>query len=197
MRSAAPPLFGRRVPIQGMVMSDAGLSAAVQGGGDAAAVAAVRNITKRFPGVLANDKVSLDFRAGEIHVLLGENGAGKSTLIAILAACCSRTGRDLAGGECEDQPPRESSTGHRHGVPQLLVPSLSVIENLMLGGPWWQRLGRAAALKRFNELSILLGVTIAADALVGRLSLGEQQQVEIMRALWRGEKVLILERPPC
>src|SRR5215475_3660019 len=85
MRSAAPPLCGRRASIQGMPMSDAGLSPAVRGGSDAAPVAAVRNITKRFPGVLANDKVSLDFRAGEIHVLLGENGAGKSTLIAILA----------------------------------------------------------------------------------------------------------------
>src|SRR5262245_63737374 len=65
----------------------------------------------------------------------------------------------------------------------------------MLGGPWWQQLARGAALKRFAELSALLGVEIDADALVGRLSLGEQQQVEIMRALWRGEKVLILDEP--
>jgi simple sugar transport system ATP-binding protein len=77
----------------------------------------------------------------------------------------------------------------------LLVPSLTVIENLMLGGSWWQRLARTAALKRFQELSGLLGVNIDPDAQVGRLSLGEQQQVEIMRALWRGEKVLILDEP--
>ncbi len=180
-------------------MSDAGLSAAVQGGGDAAPVAAVRNITKRFPGVLANDKVSLDFRAGEIHVLLGENGAGKSTLIAILAGMQQPDeGEILLGGEpVKINSPRESLDRGIGTVFQhvLLVPSLSVIENLMLGGPWWQRLGRAAALKRFNELSALLGVAIDADALVGRLSLGEQQQVEIMRALWRGEKVLILDEP--
>ncbi len=180
-------------------MSDAGLSAAVQGGGDAAAVAAVRNITKRFPGVLANDKVSLEFRAGEIHVLLGENGAGKSTLIAILAGMQQPDeGEILLGGEpVKINSPRESLDRGIGTVFQhvLLVPSLSVIENLMLGGRWWQRLGRAAALKRFTDLSALLGVTIDADALVGRLSLGEQQQVEIMRALWRGEKVLILDEP--
>jgi simple sugar transport system ATP-binding protein len=63
-----------------------------------------------------------------------------------------------------------------------LVPSLSVIENLMLGGPWWQKLLRAPALARFKELSALLGVEIDPDVQVGRLSLGEQQQVEIMRA---------------
>src|SRR5262249_22318231 len=77
----------------------------------------------------------------------------------------------------------------------LLVPSLSVIENLMLGGRWWQKLLRKPALARFQELASLLGVEIDPDAQVGRLSLGEQQQVEIMRALWRGEKVLILDEP--
>src|SRR4030095_9465819 len=77
----------------------------------------------------------------------------------------------------------------------LLVPSLSVIEYLMLGGAWWQRLLRGPALARFKELSALLGVEIDPDAQVGRLSLGEQQQVEIMRALSRGEKGVILDRP--
>jgi len=65
----------------------------------------------------------------------------------------------------------------------------------MLGGRWWQRFARSPALKRFRELSDLLGVAIDSDAEVGRLSLGEQQQIEIMRALWRGEKVLILDEP--
>jgi len=173
-----------------------------RGGGDSgqvAPVAAVRNITKRFPGVLANDKVSLDFRAGEIHVLLGENGAGKSTLIGILAGMLRPDeGEILIGGtSVKIASPRESLERGIGTVFQhvLLVPSLTVIENLMLGGPWWQALGSGAALKRFRELSALLGVEIDADALVGRLSLGEQQQVEIMRALWRGEKVLILDEP--
>jgi ABC-type uncharacterized transport system ATPase subunit len=159
----------------------------------------VRDITKRFPGVLANDSVSLEFRAGEIHVLLGENGAGKSTLIGILAGMQQPDEGEIliAGRPVVIGSPRQSldlgiGTVFQH---VLLVPSLSVIENLMLGGPWWQRLGRAPALKRLGELSALLGVEVDPDAQVGRLSLGEQQQVEIMRALWRGEKVLILDEP--
>jgi general nucleoside transport system ATP-binding protein len=162
-------------------------------------VAAVRNVTKRFPGVVANDGVSLDFQSGEIHVLLGENGAGKSTLIAILAGMQQPDeGEILIGGKpVRIASPRASlllgiGTVFQH---VLLVPSLSVIENLMLGGPWWHKLLRGPALMRFKELSQLLGVEIDPDAQVGRLSLGEQQQVEIMRALWRGEKVLILDEP--
>jgi simple sugar transport system ATP-binding protein len=162
-------------------------------------VAAVRNVTKRFPGVVANDGVSLDFNAGEIHVLLGENGAGKSTLIGILAGMQQPDEGEILidGKPVRISSPRASlelgiGTVFQH---VLLVPSLSVIENLMLGGPWWQRLTRGPALARFHELSQLLGVTIDPDAPVGRLSLGEQQQVEIMRALWRGEKVLILDEP--
>jgi len=183
-------------------MSDTQTSTATRAGrdgGTAAPVAAVRDITKRFPGVLANDKVSLDFRAGEIHVLLGENGAGKSTLIGILAGMLQPDEGEILIDETPVKiaSPRESLERGIGTVFQhvLLVPSLTVIENLMLGGPWWQRLSRDAALKRFQELSALLGVEIDADALVGRLSLGEQQQVEIMRALWRGEKVLILDEP--
>jgi simple sugar transport system ATP-binding protein len=163
------------------------------------AVVAVRNVTKKFPGVVANADVSLDFNASEVHVLLGENGAGKSTLIGMLAGMQQPDeGEILIGGS----PVRIASPRHslELGIGTvfqhvLLVPSLTVIENLMLGGNWWQRLARSAALKRFQELSGLLGVQIDPDALVGKLSLGEQQQVEIMRALWRGEKVLILDEP--
>jgi ABC-type uncharacterized transport system ATPase subunit len=165
----------------------------------AAPVAAVRNVTKRFPGVVANDGVSLEFHAGEIHVLLGENGAGKSTLIGILAGMQQPDEGELLidGKPVRIASPRASlelgiGTVFQH---VLLVPSLSVIENLMLGGPWWRKLLRGPALARFRELSQLLGVGIDPDAQVGRLSLGEQQQVEIMRALWRGEKVLILDEP--
>jgi simple sugar transport system ATP-binding protein len=164
-----------------------------------APVAAVRDVTKRFPGVLANDRVSLEFHAGEVHVLLGENGAGKSTLIGILAGMQQPDEGEIliAGRPVRIGSPRESlelgiGTVFQH---VLLVPSLSVIENLMLGGPWSRRLARAPALARFQELSALLGVEIDPDTVVGRLSLGEQQQVEIMRALWRGEKVLILDEP--
>src|SRR5262249_53386499 len=102
--------------------------------------AAVRNITKRFPGVLANDAVPLEFRAGEVHVLLGENGAGKSTLIGILAGMQQPDEGEilLAGRPVRIGSPRESlelgiGTVFQH---VLLVPSLTVIENLMLGGDW-------------------------------------------------------------
>src|SRR5690606_5723083 len=87
--------------------------------------------------------------------------------------------------------PRESlalgiGTVYQH---VLLVPSLTVLENLMLGAPWWHRLDRRGALRRFRELSSLLAVQIDPEATVGRLSLGQQRQVEIMRALWRDAAV--------
>ncbi len=168
--------------------------------GDSAPPAiSLRGITKRFPGVLANDDISLDIRAGQIHVLLGENGAGKSTLISILAGIQQPDSGviELRGRRVRVGSPRESLDRGIGTVFQhvLLVPSLGVIENLMLGGPWWRPLDRAAVLGRFRELSAMLAVDIDPDARVGRLSLGQQQQVEIMRALWRDERVLILDEP--
>ena len=160
---------------------------------------ALSGITKRFPGVLANDAISLDFHPGEIHVLLGENGAGKSTLIGILAGMQQPDSGQihLRGEPVRLTSPRDSLDRGIGTVFQhvLLVPSLTVIENLMLGGAAWRPLDRMTVMARFRELSGLLGVQIDPDALVGRLSLGQQQQVEIMRALWRGEGVLILDEP--
>ncbi|HEV3179717.1 MAG TPA: ABC transporter ATP-binding protein [Steroidobacteraceae bacterium] len=162
-------------------------------------LAAVRNITKRFPGVLANERISLEFHAAEIHVLLGENGAGKSTLISMLAGMQQPDEGEIwiGGGPVVIASPRASlalgvGTVFQH---ELLVPSLTVIENLLLGGRWWQRMGQRAALERFRQLSGLLGVAIDPHAEVGRLSLGERQQIEIIRALWRGGKLLILDEP--
>jgi ABC-type uncharacterized transport system ATPase subunit len=156
-------------------------------------------ITKSFPSVIANDAISLTFLAGEIHVLLGENGAGKSTLMAILAGMQRPdSGKvQIRGKALEIASPRESldlgiGTVFQH---VLLVPSLTVLENLMLGGPWWARQGRTKSLERFCELRDLLAIEIDPDVAVQRLSLGQQQQVEIMRALWRGAEVLILDEP--
>lgn len=167
--------------------------------GDAVPAIALRGITKRFPGVLANDDITLDFRRGEIHVLLGENGAGKSTLIAMLAGMQQPDAGEIRvnGRRVRIGSPRESlnlgiGTVFQH---VLLVPSLTALENLMLGGAPWRRLDRPAAMARFRELGRLLGVDIDPHVPVGRLSLGEQQQVEIMRALWRGEDVLLLDEP--
>ncbi|MHA1564286.1 MAG: putative B6 ABC transporter ATP-binding protein [Alphaproteobacteria bacterium] len=160
---------------------------------------AVEGITKRFPGVIANDDVSLTFNPGEIHVLLGENGAGKSTLIGILAGMQQPDAGviRIAGKAVRLTSPRESLDRGIGTVFQhvLLVQSLTVIENLMLGGSWRRRLDRATAMARFRELSQLLAVSLDPDAEVGRLSLGEQQQVEIIRALWHGGQVLILDEP--
>jgi len=162
-------------------------------------VAALRQVTKRFPGIVALDRVSLEFHPGEIHVLLGENGAGKSTLVSLLAGMQQPDdGEILIGGTpvVIDSPRRSMDLGIGAVFQRvLLVPSLTVIENLMLGGSWARPLARGAALRRFDELSTLLGTRIDPNAPVSGLSLGEQQQVEIMRALWRDEKLLLLDEP--
>ncbi len=156
-------------------------------------------ITKTFPGVVANDDVSLALRRGEVHCLLGENGAGKSTLMAILAgmqqpdAGCIR----VAGDEVRISSPRVAlklgiGTVYQHST---LIGALSVIENLMLGDSRALRLDVARARKRLEEFGSMLGVEIDPDARAGDLALGRQQQVEIIKALWRGSRVLILDEP--
>jgi simple sugar transport system ATP-binding protein len=156
-------------------------------------------ITKWFPGVVANDAVSFSLYAGEVHVLLGENGAGKSTLIGMLAGMqqpdAGVIGIDGRAGAITS-PARALAQGigtvFQHG---MLVPTLTVADNLALGGRWWRRPGRAAIRARLAETCANLGLTINPDAVVGSLSLGEQQQVEIIRALWRGGKMLVLDEP--
>ena len=162
-------------------------------------VASVRQVTKRFPGIVALERVSVDLHAGETHILLGENGAGKSTLVSLLAGMQQPDeGEILLRGRLVriDSPRRARDLGigvvYQH---LLLVPSLTVLENLMLGGPWWRVLKRSAALERFVALSGMLGTHIDPDARVAALSLGEQQHVEIIRALWRDEKLLLLDEP--
>jgi len=139
--------------------------------------AALRKVTKRFPGIVALDDVSLTFRGGEIHVLLGENGAGKSTLMGLLAGMQQPDEGDILidGKPVIIDSPRHSMDLGIGAVFQqlLLVPSLTVIENLMLGGPWWKPLRRAAALRRFGALSHVLGVRINPDVPVTTLSRGE------------------------
>lgn len=182
-----------------MASSEGRSHAQLTAGADSAPVLSVRALTKRFPGIVANYAISLDFHAGEIHVLLGENGAGKSTLIGMIAGMQQPDSGEI----CLDAEPmrigspREAlnlgiGTVFQH---VLLVPSLTVIENLMLGGTWWQRLPRSVALARFGELSGLLGVQLDPDARLGDLALGAQQQVEIMRALWREARLLVLDEP--
>ncbi|MQA73813.1 MAG: ATP-binding cassette domain-containing protein [Solirubrobacterales bacterium] len=161
----------------------------------------LHGITKAFPGVLANDRVDLELRAGEVHALLGENGAGKSTLISILSGMYRPDAGEIRfqGREVEIDSPRAAielgiGTVYQH---LTLVPTLSVLENLMLGSHGGTgRLDLASANDRFAELARLLGVDFASGARAGALALGQQQQVEIMKALWRqGSRVLILDEP--
>lgn len=159
----------------------------------------LRGVTKRFPGVIANDDLSIQFEPAKVHALLGENGAGKSTLISMLAGMQQPDAGVIVvdGTAVRLSSPRQAlnlgiGTVYQH---TLLIRSLTVLENLMLGSPWWKRYNRAATLRRFEELSQVLTANIDPDAEVGRLSLGQQQQVEIMRALWHGERVLILDEP--
>jgi ABC-type uncharacterized transport system ATPase subunit len=160
----------------------------------------LRGITKAFPGVVANDRIDLDVHAGEVHALLGENGAGKSTLISILAGMYRPDSGAIRidGVERVIDSPRAAielgiGTVYQH---LTLVPTLSVMENLMLGiGSQGARLDLGKSRARFEELSKTLGVTFEADAPVGGLALGQRQQVEIMKALWRRSRVLVLDEP--
>ncbi len=154
-------------------------------------------VTKRFPGVLANDHVDLAIRAGEIHVLLGENGAGKSTLIGMLSGLVeSDAGEIRVDGQARRiASPRQAldlgiGTVFQH---VMLVPGLTVAENMALGAPWWRSPGRAALGRRLGEIGRGLGLSVRPEAVTGDLSLGEQQQAEILRALMRGSRVLVLD----
>jgi general nucleoside transport system ATP-binding protein len=156
-------------------------------------------ITKVFPGVLANDCVNLIVRRGEVHCLLGENGAGKSTLMNVLAGIyCPEEGTIRVGGkEVSITCPRDSidlgvGMVHQHSG---LIPTFTVLENLLLGQGEGVRLSVKKAQEGLTRLAGMLGVEVDPDIEVAQLSLGQQQQVEIIKALWQGSKVLILDEP--
>lgn len=168
-------------------------------GNSAAPLVRLSGVTKRYPGVVANSDVSVDLFAGEVHALLGENGAGKSTLIGMLAGVQQPDSGSISVGGRTVQigSPREAirlgiGTVYQHST---LVPTMTVAENLMLGQRAWQPMRRGAMLTRLAEVSALLGVRVDPDARADSLSLGQQQQIEIMKALWRGERVLVLDEP--
>ncbi len=160
-------------------------------------LAGLVGVTKRFTGVVAVDGVSLGFRAGEVHVLLGENGAGKSTIAGMLAGLQEPDEGHLtiAGRHVRLRSPTESLKLGINTVFQhvMLVPTLKVFENLVLGDAWWRRPPRRTIEKRVEELSRDFGLRLPLDAETGDLSLGEQQQIEIARALLRDSHVLILD----
>src|ERR687897_593819 len=173
---------------------------------DAPAVEALalqmRGITKRYPGVLANDRIDLDVRPGEIHALLGENGAGKTTLMNILYGLAKPDegtilldGAEVTLTGPSDAIARGISMVHQHF---MLVPVLSVAENIILGEETMANpifLDRNEADRRIVELGRRFGFEVDPDIKVGSLSVGWQQRVEILKALYRDAKILVLDEP--
>jgi general nucleoside transport system ATP-binding protein len=158
-------------------------------------------ITKRYGDVLANDAVSLNLRAGEVHAVLGENGAGKSTFMKVLyglefpdSGYVEYRGSPLVLHSPNDAIHAGIGMVHQHF---MLVPTLSVLENVILGTEFGGRglLNIRRARERVAALAKQYQMEVELDRIVGQLSVGEQQRVEILKALVRGASVLILDEP--
>jgi ABC-type uncharacterized transport system ATPase subunit len=165
------------------------------------AVIELAGITKRFPGVLANDRLALQIASGEIHALVGENGAGKSTLMKILYGLYQPDAGVIAirgRREVLNSPRRAIELGigmvHQHF---MLIPRFTVTENVVLGSEPTHRghLALDAGRQRIVALCDPYGFALDPDARVETLSVGEQQRVEIIKVLYRGADVLILDEP--
>ena len=161
----------------------------------------MREITKIFGEFVANDKINLELRKGEIHALLGENGAGKSTLMNMLAGLLQPTsGEIVVNGKSEklDSPSKAASLGigmvHQHF---MLVEAFTVAENIILGSEVTNK--GVLDLKKANadilELSERYGLAVDPTAKVEDISVGAQQRVEILKTLYRGADILIFDEP--
>ena len=160
----------------------------------------IRGIVKCFPGVLANDHVDFELRAGEIHGLLGENGAGKSTLMNVLAGLYKQDAGTIKvnGNPVIFSSPRDAIKAgigmvHQHF---MLVPSQTVTENVLLGldePRFFMRLSEYDS--RIAELGRKFGLSVDPRAKIWQLSVGEQQRVELLKMLYRGANVLIMDEP--
>ncbi len=162
----------------------------------------MRGITKRYPGVVANDGISLEVRPGEIHALLGENGAGKTTLMNVLYGLARPDeGQILLDGTPitisgpADAIARGINMVHQHF---MLVPVLSVADNILLGEETMANrvfLDRREAHRRILDLGQRFGFEIDPEVKVSTLSVGWQQRVEILKALYRNARILVLDEP--
>lgn len=168
----------------------------------AAPLLEMRGITKTFPGVLANDHVDFDLRRGEVHALLGENGAGKSTLMSILYGLYTADSGEILinGKQVEINSPKhaiELGIGmvHQHF---MLIPVMTVTENIVLANEP-RRAGvfidEPAAEERVAEVARSLKFAVNPHARVQDITVGQQQRVEIMKALYRNAKIVILDEP--
>ncbi len=167
-----------------------------------AAAVELRGITKRFPGVVANDAVDLTVAEGEIHAICGENGAGKSTLMKILYGMQPPDEGTMRiwGEEVSPSSPSEAialgiGMVHQHF---MLADQLTVLENVILGAEPMRSFGRIdfeAGRRHLNEVGTAYGLDIDADDLVETLEVGERQRVEIIKVLYRGARILVLDEP--
>ena len=157
-------------------------------------------IVKKFPGVIANDHVNLEINFGEVHALLGENGAGKSTLSNILTGLYRQDDGvvEVGGTKVEFNSPRDALNAgigmvHQHF---RLVSTFTVAENVVLGESDSSLfMDQKAVAARVKELSDRYGLAVDPSARIWQLSVGEQQRVEILKVLYRGARVLILDEP--
>ena len=161
----------------------------------------MRGIRKEFPGTVANDNVDLDVRRGEVHALLGENGAGKSTLMNILyglyrpdAGEILMNGRSVEFASARDAIGAGIGMVHQHF---MLIPVMTVAENIVLGVEPRNNLllDERAAERRVRELSERFSLAVDPAALVSDITVGQEQRVEILKALYRGADILILDEP--
>jgi simple sugar transport system ATP-binding protein len=161
----------------------------------------MRGIVKKFPGVLANDRVNFDVKTGEIHALLGENGAGKSTLMKILFGLYQpEEGEVILNGRPITLHSPTDSINHGIGMIHqhfMLVDNLTVAENVALGlkSSREPRLDLDIVSQRIRDLADKYGLQVDPAAVISRLAVGERQRVEIIKALYRGAALLVLDEP--
>ena len=161
----------------------------------------MRGIRKEFPGIVANDNVDLDIRRGEVHALLGENGAGKSTLMNILYGLYRPdAGEILLNGKPVEFSSARDAIGAGIGMVHqhfMLIPVMTVAENIVLGVEPRHNLllDERTAERRVRELSERFGLAVDPTALVSDITVGQEQRVEILKALYRGADILILDEP--
>ncbi|MFB9834365.1 ABC transporter ATP-binding protein [Actinoallomurus acaciae] len=158
----------------------------------------LHGITKRFPGVVANHDIDIEVAAGTVHAIVGENGAGKSTLMKILygmqrpdEGTIKVAGEEVALHSPSDAIARGIGMVHQHF---MLADNLSVLENVVLGAERLHGIG-GKARRRIREISDQYGLGVDPDRLVEQLGVGARQRVEILKVLYRGAKILILDEP--
>ena len=169
---------------------------------DESPVLELRSITKRFPGVVANDDIDFDLQRGEVHALLGENGAGKTTLVNVLYGLYRPDAGEIRvrGGPVTFHSPKDAID---HGIGMvhqhfMLIPVMTVAENIVLAAEPTKNgvlLDYGTATERVSELAASFGFAIDPEAHVQDISVGQQQRVEILKALYRKADILVLDEP--